>query len=355
MTGMLRLTQYSHGAGCACKLPLADLEKVLGLIGPQGLQEGPGAPNVLIGLNEADDAAVVKLADGDEALVLTLDFFTPLVDDAYTWGRIAATNAASDVYAMGGRPIVGLNIVGWPRETLPLELLSEVLRGGREAASAGGFPIVGGHSVDDPEPKYGVVVVGRADSKRLMTIDAALPGDVLVLTKPIGTGIVTTAIKADAAPKAAVDAAVTSMTRLNDSASSALLEAGVRACTDVTGFGLLGHLHRMMSASGTSAAMDAGAVPVLPGVVELAGDGWIPGGTKRNGEAVGPHVRWPQASDLTRSLLCDAQTSGGLLAACRPEALDGLLQALASELACAVVGRVGDGTPGTITVTGAAG
>src|SRR5438552_938905 len=198
---MVKLTSFSHGAGCACKLGLRDLSEVLELLGPpddtprrSGAEARMG--DVLIGLDEADDAAVVKL-DGDEALILTIDFFTPLVDDAFTWGQIAAANAVSDVYAMGGRPLVALNVTAWPRETLPLELLADVLRGGREIAKRGGFAVVGGHTIDDPEPKYGMVVVGRADIENLMTIDAARPGDVLVLTKPIGTGILTTPIKRD--------------------------------------------------------------------------------------------------------------------------------------------------------------
>ncbi|MGH2759790.1 MAG: selenide, water dikinase SelD [Actinomycetota bacterium] len=342
----IKLTSFSHGAGCACKLGLSDLSQVLDLLGPQATH-----PDVLVGLDEADDAAVVKISDTD-AMVLTLDFFTPLVDDPFVWGQIAATNAASDVYAMGGRPLVALNIAAWPRETIPLELLADVLRGGRSVAEAGGFLVVGGHTVDDPEPKYGMVVVGRADPRRLMTIDAAKPGDVLVLTKPIGTGVITTAIKRDVAPEAAVDAAVASMTRLNDTASSALVAAGVSACTDVTGFGLLGHLHRMLKASGAAGTIDAPAVPLLTGVRELAESGNVPGGTVRNLDAVSDAVSWNGASDLTRHLLSDAQTSGGLLAACAPDRLDELLGALSGELACAVVGTVTEGPPGTITVTG---
>lgn len=342
----MKLTHYSHGAGCACKLPLDALSDVLGFLGPQ-----PSSPDVLVGLDEADDAAVVKLSD-DEALVLTLDFFTPLVDDAFTWGRIAATNAASDVYAMGGAPMVALNIVAWPREALPLELLGEVLRGGRSVAADGGFLVVGGHSVDDPEPKYGMVVVGRVATAELMTIDSAHPGDVLVLTKPIGTGIVTTAVKADAAPADVADAAVASMTRLNDTAAASFVSHRVRACTDVTGFGLLGHLHRLARASGVGAEIDAGRVPLFDGVLALAEDGYVPGGTKRNRGAIEADVEYGDASELSRFVLCDAQTSGGLLAACPADRVDGLLASLGGELACAVIGRVTDGPAGRIVVTG---
>jgi selenide,water dikinase len=343
----VKLTSYSHGAGCACKLPLADLGEVLALLGPQERTDA----SVLVGLDEADDAAVVRISD-DEAIVLTLDFFTPLVDDPYTWGQIAATNAASDVYAMGGTPMVGLNIVAWPREQLPLSMLADVLRGGRAAAADGGFLVVGGHSVDDPEPKYGMVVVGRAHPDRLMTIDRATPGDVLVLTKPLGTGIITTAIKRDAVTPDAEEAAIRSMTTMNATASRALVDHGVRACTDVTGFGLLGHLHRMLVASGVSASIDATSVPLLDGVRGLVDDGQIPGGTKRNLETVDPHIDWDGTSDTTRIVLADAQTSGGLLAACAPDTVESLRDALSGELTCAVVGSVTEGSAGRITVTG---
>ena len=346
----IKLTSFSHGAGCACKLSLDTLGEVLALLGPQADGAGLEA-DVLVGLDEADDAAVMKLND-QESLILTLDFFTPLVDDAYTWGQIAAANAASDVYAMGGRPLVALNIVAWPRETIPLEILGDVLRGGRDMAARGGFAIVGGHSVDDPEPKYGLVVVGRAQTDHVMTIDSAKPGDVLVLTKPIGTGIVTTAIKQDAADARSTSAAVTSMTRLNDIAAEPIVAAGVRACTDVTGFGLLGHLHRMLRASGVAAEVDADAVPLMDGVLELAERGFVPGGSKRNRQAVEDHIAWDGAAELTRALLCDAQTSGGLLAACPRNAVDGLLRALDGELAQHVIGRVTEGEPGSITVAG---
>lgn len=339
----IKLTSFSHGAGCACKLGMSDLNEVLGLLGPV-----PGTnKDVLVGLDEADDAAVVRLSDTD-ALVLTLDFFTPLVDDAFAWGQIAATNAASDVYAMGGRPIVALNITAWPRESLPLELLAEVLRGGRAVAERGGFVVVGGHTIDDPEPKYGMVVVGRADPRKLMTIDAAGPGDVLVLTKPIGTGIVTTAIKSDTASTEVIAATIDSMTSLNAEASVALVDAGVRACTDVTGFGLLGHLHRMLSASGVAATLDATNVRILPGARELAAGGAIPGGTKRNLTAVDANVRWDGQDELTKHLLADAQTSGGLLAACPENEAPGI----ARETGGAVIGRVIEGTPGEIAVAG---
>jgi selenide, water dikinase len=345
MSQALKLTSFSHGAGCACKLGLNDLSEVLGMLGPPATD-----PDVLVGLGEADDAAVVRL-NGNDGIVLTLDFFTPLVDDAFTWGQIAAANAASDVYAMGGKPIVALNIVAWPRETIPLEVLADVLRGGREVADRGGFVIAGGHTVDDPEPKYGLVVIGRIDTDRIMTIDAAQPGDVLVLTKPIGTGVITTAIKRDAAPEAAIDAAVASMTRLSDVASAALVANDIKACTDVTGFSLVGHLHRMLSASKVGAEIDAGQVPLIPEARELADDGFVPGGSKRNREALDPHIDWGDADETTKALLTDAQTSGGLLAAVPENKLDDVLKALDGELARAVIGRVIEAEPGHINVT----
>ena len=305
------------------------------MLGPHG-----ASPDVLVGLDEGDDAAVVRLSPAD-ALVLTVDFFTPLVDDAFTWGQIAAANATSDVYAMGGRPLFALNIAGWPRDTLPLSLLAEVLRGGHDVAQRAGMLVVGGHTVDDPEPKYGMCVVGRADPERLLTLEGARPGDLLVLTKPIGTGIITTALKRDGASTEAVDAAVASMIELNEVAAEALLAAGTKACTDVTGFGLVGHLHRLLRASGVSGHLDAGSVPLLPSVRDLAQAGFVPGGTERNLAAVEDDVDWDGLDVVTRTILCDAQTSGGLLAAVRepPAGADAV-----------VIGRVGDGRPGWVEV-----
>ena len=229
-----RLTTLSHGAGCACKLPLATLERLMASVGP-GLG-GAADGNLLVGAADGDDAAVLRL-DDERALVLTTDFFTPIVDDARDWGRVAAANALSDVYAMGGRPLVALNLTAWPA-ALPVELLAEVLRGGAEVAAQAGCPVVGGHSIDDPEPKYGLAVVGLADPDRLLTIARARPGDTLVLTKPLGTGVVATAVKRGDPDPAAVAAAVASMTTLNAPAAEASVAAGVVAATDVTGYGL---------------------------------------------------------------------------------------------------------------------
>jgi selenide,water dikinase len=310
---------------------------------------GTAAGDLLVGAAEADDAAVLRL-DDERALVFTTDFFTPIVDDPGDWGRIAAANALSDVYAMGGRPLMALNLTAWPGETLPLTILAEVLRGGAAVAAEAGCLVVGGHTIDDPEPKYGMAVIGLAAPGRLFTIDAARPGDALVLTKAIGTGVVATAHKRGAAPDAALAAAVASMTTLNAAASEAALAAGVVAATDVTGFSLLGHLHRMLRASGCGAVLAAGAVPLLPGALELTAAGFVSGGTRNNMAYL---ERWatfaPQVPESVAVLLQDAQTSGGLLLA-TPDP-----DALAAELGrrgsiAAVIGRVTDGAAGLIEV-----
>jgi selenide, water dikinase len=317
---------------------------------------GPGvlagaASDLLVGAAEGDDAAVLRL-DDERALVLTTDFFTPIVDDPGDWGRIAAANALSDVYAMGGQPVIALNLTAWPGSTLPLSILADVLRGGAAVAASAGCLVVGGHTIDDPEPKYGMAVVGLASPSRLFTIDAARPGDALVLTKAIGTGVVATAHKRGAASPEVLAAAVTSMTTLNAAARDAALAAGVTAATDVTGFSLLGHLHRMLRASGASAVVSAGAVPLLPGARELTAAGYVSGGTRNNMAYLEP---WASIADGVPDdvaiLLRDAQTSGGLLLATpAPEAL-------VAELArrgamAAVVGQVAAGDAGHIEVRG---
>ena len=307
---------------------------------------------MLVDASGRDDAAVVRIAD-DRALILTTDFFTPIVDDPYTFGQIAAANALSDVYAMGGRPLWCLNLVGWPREKLPLEALGEVLRGGSDMVARAGARILGGHSIDDPEPKYGLMVVGEVHPDRLTTNAGAKAGDRLVLTKPIGTGIVATAIKKGAAPADAIRAATEAMTTLNDGAAAAAAAAGVRAATDVTGFGLLGHLGSMLLASGVAADVWAGDVPWLVGARRLAEEGHVPGGTRRNLASASETTEWDSGVDqIEQLMLADAQTSGGLLVAVRPDALERLLASLASHrtLAAAVIGAVGAGRPGSIRV-----
>jgi selenide,water dikinase len=302
----VRMTAYGHGGGCACKIPPGELESaVAGLLGADV------APDLLVGLEHGDDAAVVRL-DGDRAIVLTTDFFAPVVDDAYDWGRIAAANALSDVYAMGGRPVVAVNLVGWPRDELPMELLAEVLRGGLVVCRAAGCMLAGGHSIDDPEPKYGLAVTGLADPERLIRIDAGRPGLPLSLTKPLGLGVLNSRHKATGER---FENAIDTMTTLNRDASGAAVRAGVRCATDVTGFGLLGHAYKLARASGVTARIDPAAVPLLEGAREAVRDGYISGGTRRNLDWVAPHTMWRGADEDDRLLLADAQTSGGLLLA----------------------------------------
>jgi selenide,water dikinase len=296
-------------------------------------------PELLVGTATGDDAAVWRLDDA-RALVVTTDFLTPIVDDARTWGRIAAANSVSDVYAMGGRPLLALNIVCWNDEELAPELLGEVLGGAQEIAERGGFVICGGHTVTDPEPKYGLAVVGEAHPDRLLTNAGLRPGDVLVLTKPLGIGVVATAIKRDAAPPAVVAAAVASMTRLNDDASRIALAHGATGATDVTGFGLLGHLGRMALESGVAVELDAGAVPLLDGVVELAAAGHLPGGSARNLRWVQDRLDTDGVDDLTVALLADAQTSGGLVfGVAEGEVVEVLAELAATGHTAAAIGR----------------
>jgi selenide,water dikinase len=251
--------------------------------------------------------------------VATTDFLTPVVDDPRTWGRIAAQNAASDVYAMGGRPLFALNLVAWPSSELPTSMLAEVMAGGAEIGVESGFPVIGGHSVDDPEPKYGLVVLGEVHPDRILTNAGLRDGDVLVLTKALGIGIATTAIKAGSAPVGMLDGAVASMTASNAAAARAALAAGATGCTDVSGFGLLGHLVKMAAASETDAVLDISAVPFLTGTRELAASGIVPGGTRRNRDWVAPSLDVGDASELDVLLLADAQTSGGLLFGVAPD------------------------------------
>ena len=318
-------------------------------LGPGVLGGAADSPDLLVGAAEGDDAAVLRL-DDERALVLTTDFFTPIVDDPFDWGRIAAANALSDVYAMGGKPVIALNLTAWPGGTLPLSVLADVLRGGASVAGSAGCLVVGGHTIDDPEPKYGMAVVGFAAPSRLFTIDAARPGDTLVLTKALGTGVVATAHKRGAAPDSVLAAAVESMTTLNAAASEAALAAGVVAATDVTGFSLLGHLHRMLRASGSSAVVSASAVPLLPGALELTAAGYVSGGTRNNMAYLEPWASIsPDVPSDVAVLLQDAQTSGGLLlATASPDAL--VAELTRRGTLAAVVGAVVAGDPGHVEV-----
>ncbi|MGM1065468.1 selenide, water dikinase SelD [Saccharothrix sp. Mg75] len=306
---MIRLTQYARGGGCACKIPPGELEEVVrGLTGVVP-RDPPG--ELLVGLDHGDDAAVVRVRDG-LALIATTDFFTPVVDDPFDWGRIAAANALSDVYAMGGRPVVALNLLSWPRGVLPFELAAEVLRGGQEVCAEAGAHLAGGHSVDDHEPKYGLAVTGIGDPDRLLRNDTGRPGVPLSLTKPLGIGVLNSRHKAtgEVFPQA-----VEAMTRLNRDASRAALDAGAVCATDVTGFGLLGHLYKLARASGVTAVVDAAAVPYLEGAREALRDGHVSGGTRRNLDWVRPHADLGAVDEDEALLLADAQTSGGLLVA----------------------------------------
>lgn len=342
---MRRLTELSHGAGCGCKLAPGMLAEVMGRLAPTG------HPDLLVGLATGDDAAVWRIGPS-RALVATADFLTPIVDDARTWGEIAAVNAASDVYAMGGRPLLALNLVAWSSAELGPDLLVEVLDGARAAADAGGWVTAGGHSIEDPEPKFGLAVVGEVDPDRVLTNAGLRPGDHLVLTKALGTGLVATAVKTGRAPQSSLEAAVASMTTLNDTAARAATEAGATGMTDVTGFGLLGHLMKMARASGVDVDIDAAAVPVLPGAVALAQGGSVPGGTRRNLEWVAASIDAPHTSELTMLLLSDPQTSGGLLFGAGEEEACAAVAALNSHgLPAEVIGRARPGT-GRISIQG---
>jgi selenide, water dikinase len=301
-----RLTQYARGGGCACKIPPGELEATIAGLVP----DGPGT-DLIVGVENGDDGAVVRVSPA-MAIVVTADFFTPVVDDAYTFGRIAATNALSDIYAMGGEPLVALNLLGWPRDKLPAELAAEVLRGGMDAGRAAGCHVAGGHSIDDPEPKYGMAVTGTADPAALLRIDGGKPGLPLSLTKPIGTGVLNAWHKATGQVSAE---AIEVMTTLNAQASRQALAAGIRCATDVTGFGLLGHLFKLARASGVSAVLDHAAVPMIEGAREAARAGYMPGGTRRNLDWVLPATDPGDLSEDDLLLLADAQTSGGLLVA----------------------------------------
>lgn len=303
------MTQFSRGGGCACKIPAGELEAaVAGLRMPAG-----AAPygELLVGLETGDDAAVVSTGLGP-ALVCTSDFFTPVVDNAYDWGRIAAANALSDVYAMGGWPVLALNLLAWPRDLLPMSLATEVLQGGLDVTAAAGAHLAGGHSVDDAEPKYGLAVTGLVEPEHLIGNSAAHAGQPLSLSKPLGIGVLNSRHKTtgEVFPQA-----VETMAALNRDAAVAAVAAGIRAGTDVTGFGLLGHLMKLARASGVTAVIDAAAVPYLDGARDALRDGYVSGGSRRNLDWVTPYAELSAVAEDEALLLADAQTSGGLLLA----------------------------------------
>jgi selenium donor protein len=332
----IKLTQYTHGLGCACKLRPQLLEEVLSKF------PAPSQPNILVGTDTADDAAVYKL-DDRTAIVQTVDFFTPVVDDPFHFGAIAAANSLSDIYAMGAKPLFALNVVGFPGNRLPIDVLEEILRGARAKADEAEIPIIGGHTVDDPEPKFGLAVTGVIDPKEVVTNKNAKPGDILVLTKAIGTGVLATGLKRGLLEVEQEQLLVDTMAGLNRAASKAMRTVGVNACTDVTGFGLLGHLLEMMRGSGTMAVVEAGKVPVLDGVTELATSGTVPGGTQHNFAFTGPFVEYDEKiSNMRRKILNDAQTSGGLLLSVPEDRGQALMDALEKEdvRTTAVIGAV---------------
>ena len=327
-----RLTTFSHGGGCACKLGVDELDEVLSYV-----RRTSTDPALLVGLDAPDDAAVYQVTE-DLALVQTVDFFTPIVDDPFEWGRIAAANALSDVYAMGGEPRTALSLVAWPRD-LDFKLLGRVLEGASDACEEAGVSIVGGHSVDDPEPKFGLAVTGTIDPARVIRKRGSRPGSDLILTKPLGVGIVSSAIKEGRATEEQARAAVEVMSRLNDGAAEAAVEVGVQAGTDVTGFGLAGHLLQMLGHD-LDAELEAGTIPTLPGVVGLVADGVLPGGSRRNMRVLGDRVETAAMSEHERAVVFDAQTSGGLLLAVDPEDTGRLLAAL-SERGVEGAARIG--------------
>jgi selenide, water dikinase len=307
-------------------------------------------PELLVGTATGDDAAVWRL-DAERALVVTTDFLTPIVDDPRAFGAIAATNAVSDVYAMGGRPLFALNLVCWNDEELGIEVLGEVLAGAQDVARRAGFAIVGGHTITDPEPKFGLAVVGEVHPDRLLTNAGLRPGDVLVLTKPLGIGVVSTAIKNEKAPPALVAAAVASMTKLNDDAARIAVALGATGATDVTGFGLLGHLGRMARESGVDVIVESAAVPLLDGVIELLAAGVVPGGSLRNLAWVREWLEPTVVPDSTLTLLADAQTSGGLVFGLAADRVDAALAELAATgHTAATIGVVDAQGSGRITV-----
>lgn len=303
---------------------------------------------LLVGTATGDDAAVWKL-DDERAIVSTADFITPVVDDARTWGRVAAANSVSDVYAMGGRPLFALNLVGWNSDALPIELLGELLAGGQDVATDGGFAVVGGHTIDDPEPKYGMAVTGEVHPDRILTNAGLTGGQDLILTKPLGIGVITTAIKADVASGEVADGAIASMTRLNDVGSRLAVAAGATGCTDVTGFGLLGHLGRMAMESGVRVTINFDAIPFLEGAVDLAGEGIMPGGSRRNLAWGTELLDAGSHPELHQLLVADAQTSGGLVFGVDPGETSGLLSELeASGHRAARIGTTAAASPGFV-------
>ncbi len=342
----VKLTSFSTKGGCGCKIGPADLSQVIRMLPP-----AEPNPNLLVGLDTSDDAGVYKLTD-DLALVQTLDFFTPIVDDPYSFGQIAAANALSDIYAMGGKPLTALNIVAFPISVLDKEILSDIMRGAGDKVKEAGATLVGGHSIDDQEPKFGLAVTGTVHPDKVRANAGAKPGDKLILTKPIGVGILTTSIKRSLLSEEEINRVTTVMATLNKTAAEVMEPFNVHACTDVTGFGLLGHASEMAKGSKTGITIFKEQVPVLPRVKELAEQGVIPGGTKNNFAHLEGDVTFPEQMDeLDRLILCDAVTSGGLLISVSGDEADSLLaQLLDKGVEAALIGEVTDEQKGHIVV-----
>ncbi|KKB33776.1 selenide, water dikinase SelD [Bacillus thermotolerans] len=345
-TNHIKLTSLSSKGGCGCKIGPADLAQVL-----RDLPPAAPNPNLLVGLDTSDDAGVYRLTD-ELAMVQTVDFFTPIVDDPYSFGQVAAANAISDIYAMGGTPLTALNIVAFPISTLDKQILTDILRGAGDKLKEAGVTLVGGHSIDDKEPKFGLAVTGTVHPDKVRTNAGAKPGDKLLLTKPIGVGISTTAIKRDLLTEEEVERVTQVMATLNKTASEIMAPYNVHACTDVTGFGLLGHASEMAKGSRTGLTVYHDQVPMLPRVRELAETGAVPGGTKNNFAHLQGDVTFPEAMDqIDQWILCDAVTSGGLLIAVAGEEADDLLANLQKAgVQAAIIGEVTEENPGHISV-----
>lgn len=345
-TDKVKLTAYSTKGGCGCKIGPADLRQVL-----QNLPPVEPDPNLLVGLDTSDDAGVYRLND-ELAIVQTVDFFTPIVDDPYSFGQIAAANALSDIYAMGGKPLTVLNIVAFPIRTLDKQVLADILRGASDKVKEAGATLVGGHSIDDNEPKFGLAVTGLVHPQKVRTNAGAKPGDKLILTKPIGVGILTTSIKKDQLNEEEVERVTRVMSTLNKAAAETMESYDVHACTDVTGFGLLGHASEMSKGSSVGIRIMNEQVPLLPRVRELAEEGFVPGGTKNNFAYLQDSVIYPESMDqIDQWILCDAVTSGGLLISVTPHQAQALLDELIQAgVEASLIGEVTSDHVGTIVV-----
>jgi len=335
----IRLTQFSHGGGCGCKISPSVLREILSDT-PFVSNLAEAYPNLMVGIEHGDDAAVYRLND-EQAIVATTDFFMPIVDDPFEFGRIAATNALSDVYAMGGRPLFALAIVGMPIGKLPNDIIRKILAGGESVCKQAGIPIAGGHSIDAPEPIYGLVGIGVVDPRKVKTNSGGQPGDILILGKPLGVGIFSAALKKNALSDEQYRAMIAATTQLNTPGVDLSDTAGVHALTDITGFGLLGHLLEISRASKLAARVEISRLPLLPGASELAQAGHITGASLRNWESYGAEVELGAGiADWQRALLTDPQTSGGLLVSCTPESRDAVL-AIFSKHGFAAAAEIG--------------